>query len=111
MSNETKSVDFKATNKIRTFTKYESEARSYCRSFPTVFTKARGSTITDMNGQDYLDFLSGAGSLNYGHNDPEMKSELIDYLTDDGIGHSLDMHSLWHNDTGSCRSDHKYVLD
>lgn len=93
MSNETKSVDFKATNKIRTFTKYESEARSYCRSFPTVFTKARGSTITDMNGQDYLDFLSGAGSLNYGHNDPEMKSELIDYLTDDGIGHSLDMHS------------------
>lgn len=93
MSTETKSVDFQSMSKVRTFQKYESEARSYCRSFPTVFTHAKGSTIVDMNGREYLDFLSGAGSLNYGHNDPEMKSELVDYLMDDGIGHSLDMHS------------------
>ncbi|HEX5485969.1 MAG TPA: diaminobutyrate--2-oxoglutarate transaminase [Limnobacter sp.] len=93
MSHETKSVDFQTLSKIRTFQKHESEARSYCRSFPAVFTKARGSFMTDMHGQEYLDFLSGAGSLNYGHNDPEMKSALVDYLMEDGIGHSLDMHS------------------
>ncbi len=93
MSDSTKSIDFQTLSKIRTFQKNESEARSYCRSFPTLFTKAKGSYMTDMHGQDYLDFLSGAGSLNYGHNDPEMKSALLDYISDDGIGHSLDMHS------------------
>ena len=28
------------------FDKYESEVRSYCRNFPAVFTKAKGSIIT-----------------------------------------------------------------
>lgn len=93
MSTESKSIDFQTLSKIRTFQKNESEARSYCRSFPTLFVKAKGSVMTDMNGVEYLDFLSGAGSLNYGHNDPEMKSALLDYIMDDGIGHSLDMHS------------------
>ncbi|WP_206018586.1 diaminobutyrate--2-oxoglutarate transaminase [Limnobacter sp. SAORIC-690] len=93
MSDSSKSIDFQTLSKIRTFQKNESEARSYCRSFPTLFVRAKGSTMTDMHGQDYLDFLSGAGSLNYGHNDPEMKSALLDYIADDGIGHSLDMHS------------------
>ncbi|HEX4917589.1 MAG TPA: diaminobutyrate--2-oxoglutarate transaminase [Limnobacter sp.] len=93
MSNDTKSIDFQTLSKIRTFQKNESEARSYCRSFPTLFVKAKGSVMTDMHGVEYLDFLSGAGSLNYGHNDPEMKSALLDYIADDGIGHSLDMHS------------------
>ncbi|KKL71167.1 hypothetical protein LCGC14_2097590, partial [marine sediment metagenome] len=32
------------------FARRESEARSYCRSFQTVFTKASGSTMTDAAG-------------------------------------------------------------
>ncbi len=73
------------------FTKYESEVRSYCRSFPTVFTKAKGSVITDENGKEYIDFFCGAGALNYGHNNDYIKSRIIEYLENDGIIHSLDM--------------------
>ncbi|QTM97988.1 diaminobutyrate--2-oxoglutarate transaminase [Sediminibacillus dalangtanensis] len=72
------------------FEKLESEVRSYVRSFPTVFNKAKGEKIWDEDGNEYLDFFSGAGALNYGHNDNKMKAKLIDYIMDDGITHSLD---------------------
>ena len=36
-------------------------------------------------------FSQGAGTLSYGHNPPGLKERLIGYLTEDGIGHSLDM--------------------
>src|SRR5262249_48205903 len=39
----------------------------------------------------YLDFFSGAGTLNYGHNEPRLKRALIDYLERDGVTHGLDM--------------------
>ena len=73
------------------FTKHESEVRSYCRNWPAVFTRARGSWITDVDGKEYLDFFAGAGALNYGHNNPKLKSALLDYIADDGITHGLDM--------------------
>lgn len=75
------------------FTTLESEVRSYCRNFPAVFTKARGHIIWDENGREYVDFFSGAGALNYGHNNPHLKERLIRYLTDDGITHSLDLYT------------------
>ena len=52
----------------KVFETYESEVRSYCRKFPTVFTKAKNAAIYDEDGNQYLDFFCGAGSLNYGHN-------------------------------------------
>ena len=73
------------------FEKYESEVRSYCRNFPAVFTKAKGSYIFAEDGKEYIDFLCGAGALNYGHNNDYIKSRIIDYLESDGIIHSLDM--------------------
>ncbi|MFW0796386.1 diaminobutyrate--2-oxoglutarate transaminase [Gordonia sp. CPCC 205515] len=73
------------------FTQHESDVRSYCRSWPTVFNRASGSWLTDVSGRQYLDFFAGAGALNYGHNNPLMKSALIDYISDDGITHGLDM--------------------
>lgn len=73
------------------FEQLESEVRSYCRSFPTVFTKARGSVLWDRTGKKYIDFFAGAGALNYGHNNPLIKQKLIQYLQSDGITHSLDM--------------------
>lgn len=73
------------------FETYESEVRSYCRSFPTVFTKAKGSILTDQNGKEYIDFFNGAGALNYGHNNEYIKEKLITYLQNDGIIHALDM--------------------
>jgi diaminobutyrate-2-oxoglutarate transaminase len=73
------------------FETYESEVRSYCRSFPEVFTKAKGSIITDENGKEYIDFFCGAGAVNYGHNNDYIKERVVNYLESDGIVHALDM--------------------
>ena len=76
---------------METFERLESAVRSYSRVWPTVFTTARAHVLTDELGRDYIDFFSGAGTLNYGHNPPAIKRALIDYLESDGITHSLDM--------------------
>lgn len=73
------------------FENIESNVRSYCRNFPTVFTKAKGSVMTDENGKEYVDFFAGAGALNFGHNPDEINQKLIAYLQTDGIVHSMDM--------------------
>lgn len=69
----------------------ESEVRSYVRSFPVEIEKAVGATLFDQQGVPYIDFLSGAGALNYGHNHPHIKEAVLDYLKTDGIVHALDM--------------------
>jgi len=76
------------------FESYESEVRSYSRSFPTVFNKAKGYTLWDTDGNEYIDFFAGAGTLNYGHNNEAMKQILIDYIQEDAITHSLDMATI-----------------
>lgn len=78
---------------MNTFEQYESEVRSYCRNFPAVFSSAKGPWMVDTSGQRYLDFFSGAGVLNYGHNPEPIKQALLRYLTGDGITHTLDMYS------------------
>ena len=77
-----------------TFAQLESEVRSYCRNWPAIFDTARGSWLTDVDGNRYLDFFSGAGALNYGHNNPVLKQALLEYLLRDGITHGLDMSTL-----------------
>lgn len=69
----------------------ESNVRTYSRSFPKVFHRAYGALLYDEAGKEYIDFLAGAGTLNYGHNNPKLKQVLLDYLMDDGIAHGLDM--------------------
>ena len=78
-------------NDMSTINRLESKVRSYCRHFPVVFTKARGATLEDEEGNVYIDFLAGAGALNYGHNDPALKAKLLDYIEADQIVHGLDM--------------------
>lgn len=73
------------------FDEMESEVRTYCRAFPTVFQKARGHLLIDESGREYIDFFAGAGTLNYGHNSPPLKEKLLKYLSEDNIIHSLDM--------------------
>ena len=75
------------------FDRIESSVQSYARSIPRTFSKGKGSRVYDEHGNAYLDFLSGAGSLNYGHNHPYLKQKLIDYILVDGITHSLDLHT------------------
>jgi diaminobutyrate-2-oxoglutarate transaminase len=76
------------------FESLESEVRSYCRNWPTVFDRAEGSFMYSEDGREYLDFFSGAGALNYGHNHPDLQAALIEYLQRNGVVHSLDMYSV-----------------
>lgn len=76
---------------MHVFDELESEVRSYCRSFTTIFNKAKNDKLWDVNDNEYIDFFAGAGALNYGHNNPSIKKRLVEYLLSDGITHSLDM--------------------
>ncbi|MCA9122360.1 MAG: diaminobutyrate--2-oxoglutarate transaminase [Planctomycetaceae bacterium] len=76
---------------MEVFDQLESEVRSYCRTFPTVFTKACGHRIWDERGREFIDFFAGAGALNYGHNNPSLKDAMLEYIAADGVTHSLDM--------------------
>jgi diaminobutyrate-2-oxoglutarate transaminase len=73
------------------FDRRESEVQSYARSFPTTFERAEGSWLIDAENKRYLDFLAGCGSLNYGHNDPDLVEALQDYIASGGIAQGLDM--------------------
>jgi len=78
---------------MKIFDEIESEVQSYARSFPRVFHKAKGEFLYDTEGHEYLDFLAGAGTLNYGHNNPLFKEKLLEYIHEDGITHGLDLHT------------------
>ncbi len=78
---------------MRVFEDWESSIRGYCRAFPTVFKTASNAIQTDEAGKRYIDFFAGAGVLNFGHNNPNMKRALIDYIEADGVAHSLDMYT------------------
>lgn len=78
---------------MKIFDEIESEVQSYARAFPRVFNKAQGEHLYDTEGNQYLDFLAGAGTLNYGHNNPLFKKALLDYIGNDGICHGLDLHT------------------
>ncbi|MBJ2357818.1 diaminobutyrate--2-oxoglutarate transaminase family protein [Sphaerochaeta sp. S2] len=69
----------------------ESNARTYPRKFPIAIKKAKGSVVTDVEGNTYLDFLCGAGTLALGHNDSEITQTMIDLLQSEAPLHSLDL--------------------
>jgi len=73
------------------FDRLESEVRGYSRAFPTVFTQATGAWLYDEDGKAYIDFFSGASTLNYGHNHPLLQEKVIDYIRSNGLIHGLDM--------------------
>lgn len=75
------------------FEELESSVQSYARSFPVVFDRAKGAWLYDTKGNAYLDFLAGAGTLNYGHNNSILQKALAEYIQHDGITHGLDMHT------------------
>ena len=76
---------------LEVFEELESDVRSYVRAWPAVWSRAHRATLWDEDGREYLDFFSGAGGLNYGHNPDEMIAALTRYLQSQGIIHSLDM--------------------
>lgn len=73
------------------FNSTESEVRVYSRAFPILFNRAKNATLYAEDGTAYLDFLAGAGSLNYGHNNDHLKKALLEYIESDGVSQGLDM--------------------
>ena len=69
----------------------ESNARSYPRKFPFALAKASGSWVEDVEGNTYLDFLCGAGTLALGHNDAEVNQSMIDLISSNAPLHTLDL--------------------
>ena len=53
--------------------------------------RVRLAALYSEDGREYLDFFSGAGALNYGHNNPVLLRPLVEYLLSGAIVHSLDM--------------------
>ena len=75
---------------MRIFEQTESQVRGYVRSFPAIFDTAENAIVTDEHGNRYIDFFAGAGTLNYGHNNPVVTKAMIEYLQHKGIVHALD---------------------
>jgi hypothetical protein len=50
------------------FERRKSPIHFYCPSADAIFNTASGGIMRDPDGPEYIDFLSGAGSLNDGHN-------------------------------------------
>ena len=80
-----------ASRRMQALDALESNVRSYSRSFPAMFSRARGSIMLTEDGRNVVDFLSGAGALNYGHNNHRIKEAIVGYLASDAVVHGLDM--------------------
>ncbi len=70
---------------------FESSARSYPRKFPFALKKAKGVTLEDVEGNKYIDFLCGAGTLALGHNDDEVNQSMVDLIQSGSPLHTLDL--------------------
>lgn len=66
----------------------ESNARTYPRRLPIAIARAEGPFIEDLDGNIFLDFLTGAGVLALGHNHPEVVEAVRRQL--DVLCHGLD---------------------
>lgn len=86
-------MDTTSTNKYYTDrqNEFESSARSYPRKFPFALNKAKGVWVEDVEGNKYLDFLCGAGTLALGHNDDEVNQAMIDLIQSGAPLHTLDL--------------------
>lgn len=79
---------------LEVFEERESQVRSYCRKYPVIFSHGLNAELYTETGERYIDFLAVAGSMNYGHNNPEIKQQIIEYLGEDRVINLLDMHTV-----------------
>lgn len=82
-----------STNKFYTDrqNEFESSARSYPRKFPFALNRAKGVWLEDVEGNRYLDFLCGAGTLALGHNDDDINQSMINLIQSGAPLHTLDL--------------------
>ncbi len=91
--NKEEVMDKTLTNKYFTErqNEFESSARSYPRKFPFALKKAKGVTLEDVEGNKYIDFLCGAGTLALGHNDERVNKAMVDLISSGAPLHTLDL--------------------
>lgn len=70
---------------------FESNVRSYPRKLPLAIAKAEGVWITDVEENQYLDCLAGAGTLALGHNHPAILQSIQNVITSGLPLHTLDL--------------------
>ena len=62
----------------------EREARAVARPLivhePVIADRARGATITDVDGNTFVDFVGGVGVANVGHNHPRVMEAIADQV-------------------------------
>ncbi|BCJ72971.1 diaminobutyrate--2-oxoglutarate aminotransferase [Catellatospora sp. IY07-71] len=66
----------------------ESNARTYPRNLPIAIAEGAGSFVRDVDGNVFIDFLTGAGVLSLGHNHPELVRAVTQQLGT--LTHALD---------------------
>ena len=69
----------------------ESNARTYPRRLPIVIRSGCGVWVKDVNGDDYIDCLAGAGALALGHNHPVVIDAIRRALDDETPLQTLDL--------------------
>ena len=50
----------------------ETNARTYPRRLPIAIDRGEGSYVVDLDGNVFIDFLTGAGTMPLGHSHPEL---------------------------------------
>lgn len=70
---------------------FESRVLSYPRKLPFAIQSASGVWITDVEGNKYIDCLSGAGTLALGHNHPVVTKSIKQLLDSNLPMHTLDI--------------------
>jgi diaminobutyrate-2-oxoglutarate transaminase len=78
----------------------ESNARSYPRRLPIAIARGKGSYVTDVDGNVFVDFLSGAGVLALGHSHPEVVGAVTRQL--EKHSHGLDFPTPAKEEFTSC---------
>jgi glutamate-1-semialdehyde 2,1-aminomutase len=56
--------------------------------YPLFMTRAQGSRITDVDGNEYIDFHSSFGAVLLGHNDPRVRAAAIRAMDEHGVSFS-----------------------
>lgn len=71
--------------------KLESNARTYASTFKEVFETGEGMRLTSASGREIIDCLACAGALPLGHNHPEIKDVLLEFISSGHVQQVLDL--------------------
>ncbi|AAK42838.1 aspartate aminotransferase family protein [Saccharolobus solfataricus] len=68
---------------------YETSAINYPKYFKIAIDKAQGSTVTDVDGNVYIDLVTGISVVNLGHNNPFVRKRVQEQL--EKVWHTLEV--------------------